>query len=157
MDSRNNVTPLIESLRLQVRTAPSARRLGRVTGITGLIIESEGPNVGLGEICMISSDREAISVMAEVVGFRGERVLLMPLGETGGLHPGCEVAAWDRPPLPVADEKLLGRVLGGVSTSILFSSFESWMVHEHHDVMRHNMLACWLTPGRCLLSSGQLP
>ncbi len=111
MDPRNNVVPLIESLRLQVRSAPSARRLGRVTGITGLIIESEGPSVGLGEICLITSDREAISVMAEVVGFRGEHVLLMPLGETGGLHPGCEVAAWDRPPLPVADEKLLGRVL----------------------------------------------
>jgi len=45
--------------------------------------------------------------MAEVVGFRGERVLLMPLGETIGLHPGCEVVATDRPPLPVADEKLL--------------------------------------------------
>jgi len=105
------VIPMIEALRSQVRAAPSARRLGRVTGITGLIIESEGPNVGLGELCHISSDRENFKVMAEVVGFRGERVLLMPLGETAGLHPGCEVAACDRPPLPVADDSLLGRVL----------------------------------------------
>jgi flagellum-specific ATP synthase len=49
--------------------------------------------------------------MAEVVGFRGESILLMPLGETAGLHPGCEVAASDRPPLPVANDDLLGRVL----------------------------------------------
>lgn len=110
--AQGNILPLIDSLRTQVRAAPSARRLGRVTGITGLIIESEGPNVGLGELCRISSDRgETLSVTAEVVGFRGEHVLLMPLGETQGLHPGCEVAASDRPPLPVADEALLGRVL----------------------------------------------
>lgn len=105
------VTPLFDALRSQVRAAPAARRLGRVTGITGLIIESEGPNVGLGELCKITSDRENFAVTAEVVGFRGERVLLMPLGETAGLHPGCEVAAADRPPLPIADESLLGRVL----------------------------------------------
>jgi flagellum-specific ATP synthase len=105
------VIPMINALRSQVRSAPAARRLGRVTGITGLIIESEGPNVGLGELCCISSDRENYTVMAEVVGFRGESVLLMPLGETTGLHPGCEVAASDRPPLPVADDALLGRVL----------------------------------------------
>ncbi|MFA5264204.1 MAG: FliI/YscN family ATPase [Opitutaceae bacterium] len=105
------VIPMIQALRSQVRAAPSARRLGRVTGITGLIIESEGPNVGLGELCSISSDRENFNVTAEVVGFRNEHVLLMPLGETTGLHPGCEVAASDRPPLPVADENLLGRVL----------------------------------------------
>jgi flagellum-specific ATP synthase len=106
-----DVIPLITALRSQVRAAPSARRLGRVTGITGLVIESEGPNVGLGELCRISSERESLTVMAEVVGFRGEKVLLMPLGETLGLHPGCEVVASDRPPLPVPDEHLLGRVL----------------------------------------------
>ncbi len=106
------IIPMIEALRCQVRAAPPSRRLGRVTGITGLIIESEGPNVGLGELCRITSDRgDEFSVLAEVVGFRSESVLLMPLGETVGLHPGCEVMACDRPPLPIADESLLGRVL----------------------------------------------
>ncbi len=102
---------MIDALRVQVRTSPAARRVGRVTGITGLIIESEGPNVGLGELCLLRSDRENFSVMAEVVGFRGERVLLMPLGETAGLHAGCEVVAYDRPPLPLIGDHLLGRVL----------------------------------------------
>lgn len=110
-DRITGIAPLLESMRSQVRNAPSVRRLGKVIGITGLIIESEGPNVGLGELCRIRSDREHFDVMAEVVGFRGEKVLLMPLGETAGLHPGCEVAASDRPPLPVADASLLGRVL----------------------------------------------
>ena len=106
-----NVVPMIEALRSQVRSLPAVRRLGHVTGVTGLIIESEGPNVGLGEICRISSERDNFVVTAEVVGFRGEHVLLMPLGETAGLHAGCEVAAADRPPLPLIGPRLLGRVL----------------------------------------------
>jgi flagellum-specific ATP synthase len=105
------VGPMIEALRSQVRALPAARRLGHVTGVTGLIIESEGPNVGLGELCQLRSERDDFAVTAEVVGFRGERVLLMPLGETAGLHAGCEVAASDRPPLPQVGDALLGRVL----------------------------------------------
>lgn len=107
----SGVAPMIDALRSQVRVLPAARRLGHVTGVTGLIIESEGPNVGLGELCHLRSERDNFSVMAEVVGFRGERVLLMPLGETAGLHAGCEVAAGDRPPLPLIGNHLMGRVL----------------------------------------------
>jgi flagellum-specific ATP synthase len=102
---------MIEALRTQVRSLPAARRLGHVTGVTGLIIESEGPNVGLGELCQLRSERDNFSALAEVVGFRGERVLLMPLGEVAGLHAGCEVAACDRPPLPQIGPQLLGRIL----------------------------------------------
>jgi len=102
---------MIDALRSQVRSLPAARRLGYVTGVTGLIIESEGPNVGLGEFCQLRSERDNFSVTAEVVGFRGQRVLLMPLGDTSGLHAGCEVAASDRPPMPLIGDHLLGRVL----------------------------------------------
>jgi len=105
------VTPIIDALRSQVRSIPAARRLGHVTSVTGLIIESEGPNVGLGELCELRSEREHFSCLAEVVGFRGERVLLMPLGDTTGLHAGCEVSACDRPPMPQTGPQLLGRVL----------------------------------------------
>ena len=106
-----SVTPMIDALRSQVRSLPAVRRLGHVTSVTGLIIESEGPNVGLGELCKLSSERDNFSCLAEVVGFRGEKVLLMPLGDTSGLHAGCEVAACDRPPMPEIGPKLMGRVL----------------------------------------------
>jgi len=105
------VGPLIDVLRTQVRHAPAVQRVGTVTGIAGLIIDSEGPNVGLGEICVVRSPRTGYTVRAEVVGFREHRVLLMPLGDTAGLHVGCEVAAADRPPLPKPGPELLGRVL----------------------------------------------
>ena len=73
------------------------QRVGTVTGVAGLIIESDGPNVGLGELCLVRSSRDNFSLRAEVVGFREHRVLLMPLGDTAGLHVGCEVAASERP------------------------------------------------------------
>ncbi len=107
----SSVAPLVEVIRTQVRHLPPVQRVGTVTGVAGLIIESDGPNVGLGELCLVRSSRDEFSVRAEVVGFREHRVLLMPLGETAGLHVGCEVAAADRPPLPRAGPELLGRVL----------------------------------------------
>jgi flagellum-specific ATP synthase len=107
----SSVAPLIDVLRSQVRHLPSVQRVGTVTGVAGLIIESDGPNVGLGELCVIRSGRDDFSIRAEVVGFREHRVLLMPLGDTAGLHVGCEVAATDRPPLPRVGPEMLGRVL----------------------------------------------
>ncbi|MES2696685.1 MAG: FliI/YscN family ATPase [Verrucomicrobiota bacterium] len=106
-----SVAPLVDVLRSQVRHLPAVQRVGTVTGVAGLIIESDGPNVGLGELCLIRSVRDDFSVRAEVVGFREHRVLLMALGETAGLHVGCEVAACDRPPLPNVGPEMLGRVL----------------------------------------------
>ncbi|MET0262331.1 MAG: FliI/YscN family ATPase [Rariglobus sp.] len=105
------IPSLVENIRAQVRAMPTARRLGRVTGVTGLIIESEGPNVGLGELCKLRSERGDFDSYAEVVGFRGQHVLLMPLGEITGLHAGTEVMACDLPSLPVPGPQLLGRVL----------------------------------------------
>jgi len=107
----NSVSSLVDVLRSQVRHLPPVQRVGAVTGVAGLIIESEGPNVGLGDMCLVRSPRTDFNVRAEVVGFREQRLLLMPLGETAGLHVGCEVAAADRPPLPRPGPELLGRVL----------------------------------------------
>lgn len=107
----STISPIIEALRTQVRHVPPVQRVGTVTGVAGLIIESDGPNVGLGELCLVRSPRQEFSVRAEVVGFREHRVLLMPLGDAAGLHVGCEVAACDRPALPRPGPEMLGRVL----------------------------------------------
>ena len=112
------IPDLIDALRSQVRTAPAVRRVGRVTGVTGLIVESDGPNVGLGELCALRSARGDLDELAEVVGFRGQRVLLMPLGEMAGLHAGAEVVACDRPLVPVVGPQLLGRVLDALGRPI---------------------------------------
>jgi len=87
---------------------------GRVVQLTGLVIESEGPLASVGEVCRIDSARHDDSMLAEVVGFRNHHLLLMPLGEIHGIHPGSEVTALGAPlRVPVGDA-MKGRVIDGL-------------------------------------------
>ena len=93
-------------------------KVGRVTNVTGLVIESEGPDVPLGQVCEIASDRHEEAFMAEVVGFRGNSVLLMPLDEVSGIHPGCQVVASPKGYRIPVGESLLGRVVDGLGNPL---------------------------------------
>jgi flagellum-specific ATP synthase len=88
--------------------------LGRIAKIVGLTIESVGPDAKLGDLCKIYTDsRHGEFVQAEVVGFRDERLLLMPMENVDGVGPGCIVENTGRPlSIPVGDE-LLGHLLDG--------------------------------------------
>ncbi len=90
---------------------------GRVTKIVGLIIESEGPAVMMGELCFIVNPAGG-TVRSEVVGFKGNIVQLMPLGELGGIGPGNEVRATGKPLMVKVGWNLLGRVLDGLGEPI---------------------------------------
>src|SRR6478609_1284821 len=81
------VTTLVD----QMRGVPRFGTFGKVTRVVGLVIEAAGLEVGLGELCRVTSLAGDRSVLAEVVGFHGRGVLLMPLGEMDGLHPGSAV------------------------------------------------------------------
>jgi len=87
---------------------------GRVVQLIGLVIESAGPLVSVGEVCRIESARHDGWTLAEVVGFRNHHVLLMPLGEVHGIHPGSEVIALGTPLQIGVGESLKGRVLDGL-------------------------------------------
>jgi flagellum-specific ATP synthase len=98
----------------RVQETEVVRNHGRVVQLIGLVIESEGPLASVGEICRIESAGHDGSTLAEVVGFRNHHVLLMPLGELHGIHPGSEVIALGSTlRVPVGDE-LLGRVIDGL-------------------------------------------
>lgn len=89
-------------------------RYGRVTRVVGLIVEAVGIDVALGELCRIRSTGRSGSVLAEVVGFHEDSVLLMPFGNLEGIHAGAGVEglghAWGADVGP----GLLGRVLDGL-------------------------------------------
>jgi flagellum-specific ATP synthase len=112
--SANRFRSLIE----KTRQAEVLQNKGRVTQLIGLVIESEGPLASVGEICRIESARHDGSTLAEVVGFRNHRVLLMPLGEIQGIHPGSEVIALGRTLQAPVGEGLLGRVIGALGEPI---------------------------------------
>ncbi len=91
---------------------------GRVTQVIGLLIESDGPGVNVGEVCHLFPRGSAEPIPAEVVGFRNDRLLLMPLGEMGGIGPGCEVVATGEPMRVEVGRALLGRVVDGLGRPI---------------------------------------
>ena len=94
------------------------KKLGRVSQVVGLTIESAGPDVNVGHTCLIRPDKRGIAVMAEVVGFRNNNILLMPLGSMSGIGPGSIVEATDKPITVSVSDKLLGRVLDGLGRSM---------------------------------------
>ena len=144
----------------RLEAAEPFRRTGRVSQITGLVIESDGPAAVVGELCHVHphpghgrgegiadcqlpiadsasqppagngqspiANREseigtrkwqmphASPITAEVVGFRGNRMLLMPLDEVDGIGPGCRVVATGRPLRVSVGAGLLGRVVDGL-------------------------------------------
>ncbi len=101
-----------------VRQKSFVKHLGRVTKIIGLTIESLGPNVKLGELCTISTHERNIRILAEVVGFRDDKILLMPLDEVRGIGPGCVVEAIGHQLSVSVGDKLLGRVVDGLGKAM---------------------------------------
>ena len=87
---------------------------GRVTELIGLLIRAAVPGARVGELCLIRSPRRARELRAEVVGFRGSEVILMPLGDIHDVAMGAEVISTGRPMTVRVGEQLLGRVLDGL-------------------------------------------
>ena len=87
--------------------------IGKVSQVVGLVIEAEVQGVSVGELCRISITKDTY-ILAEVVGFKEGKVLLMPLGSTSGIRPGSLVFATGSPISVKVGPKLLGRVLNGI-------------------------------------------
>lgn len=108
-------------------------KLGKVVKVVGLTVESIGPAAKLNDLCHIISLDGSQSVEAEVIGFRDDRVLLMPFGQTTGVGPGSRVENTGEPlKVPVSDE-LLGKALDGLGNPIdgtVINTSEYYSVEE---------------------------
>ena len=84
---------------------------GRLVGYNGLVVEAEGPDVKVGELCEIETTASQPPVRAEAVGFRDGRLLLMPFGHMRGVAVGARIRALGRSlRIPVA-KAMIGRVI----------------------------------------------
>jgi len=96
----------------------SVRNMGRVEQLIGLVMEATGPATSVGEICEIFAANGKSSIMAEVVGFRNQRMLLMPLGELQGIGPGSLLLPTGKDFMVPTGMSLKGRVLDGLGRPI---------------------------------------
>ncbi|MCH9625599.1 MAG: putative ATP synthase YscN [Chlamydiales bacterium] len=104
-----------EIKRIQKHSGP--RLSGRVTHVIGLLIESSGPEVFVGEVCYVYS-RQKERVLCQVVGFKERKVLLMSLGELDAISPGAEVYPTGTMHKVAVTEALCGRILDGLGKPI---------------------------------------
>ncbi|RPJ49556.1 MAG: FliI/YscN family ATPase [Methanobacteriota archaeon] len=86
---------------------------GTVVKVSGLTVESNGPIVGLGEMCGIHI-RDGRRILAEVVGFQKDHIILLPLEHIDGISPGDTVTARSTPRYIMLGDNILGRVLNGL-------------------------------------------
>lgn len=96
------------------------KTLGKVTDIVGISIESNGPFASVGDVCVIGDEEQNQNdmVKAEVVGFKNNKTLIMPLGEVRGISPGMQVLNLRQPLAVPVGEELLGRMITGDGTPI---------------------------------------
>jgi FliI/YscN family ATPase len=90
----------------------TCRWTGTVTELVGLLVESNGPAVGVGDFCEITT-QDGRLIRTQVIGFRDGRVLSMPLEETDGLHLGDAITGRKEDARMEAGPELLGRVIDG--------------------------------------------
>lgn len=111
----------------------SVRVRGRVQEVTGLVVKASVPDAAVGELVQIRM-RDGTLRPAEVVGFEGELVVLMPLGDVDGIGPSAEVESTGVPLSIRAGRGLLGRVLDGLGRPIddgpplVGQGFEDWPI-----------------------------
>ena len=105
-------TPTFASVAVAVQSVPRTEAQGRITQMVGLVAESTGPASRLGDVCLVQTDSG--EVPCEVVGFRREQILLMPLGEIQGVQPGSLVRGTGSCLRVPVGEELLGRVINGL-------------------------------------------
>ena len=95
------------------------KRLGKVVNVVGLTIESNGPDAKLGDLCRIIVDKdENRFIMAEVIGFKDGKTLLMPFETTEGIGSGCIVENMGYTLSVSVGEDMLGLTLDGLGRPI---------------------------------------
>lgn len=91
---------------------------GKVSRVTGLTVEAIGPIAKIGEICKITSIDGYTTVMSEVIGFRDNKVILMPYGTLDGIGSGSRVEATKQTLQVKISDDLRGRILNGLGEPI---------------------------------------
>lgn len=101
----------------RIKECAGPRLSGRVTHVIGLLIESNGPEVYVDELCYVYG-KNSEAIPCQVVGFKEQKVLLMSLGDMTHISPGAEVYPTGELHRVAVSEALCGRILDGLGHPI---------------------------------------
>lgn len=107
-----------ERIKTDISSKAYYERFGKVSEVIGLIVQVEGLECFIGEVCEIIIKALKKSVLAEVVGFKGKSLLLMPLDNIQGIGPGCIVKPTGSSLKININDDILGNTLDGLGRPI---------------------------------------
>ncbi|NNF06058.1 MAG: FliI/YscN family ATPase [Candidatus Eisenbacteria bacterium] len=113
----SDLQPWLKEAETKLNDVPRLAVCGRVTRVVGQVVEATAMPVAVGELCRIAPGSPS-NVLAQVVGFHGGGVFLMPLGEVEGIHPNSPVLPLGREFYAQVGDGLVGRVLNGIGEPI---------------------------------------
>lgn len=103
------------------------KKMGRVSKVIGLTVESIGPDAKLNDVCKILlRDKPGQHINAEVVGFKDNRIVLMPFENVDGIGPGCIVENTNEALNVKVGEGLLGKTVDGLGVPTDGSELQSF-------------------------------
>lgn len=103
------------------------KKMGRVSKVIGLTVESIGPDSKLNDVCKILlRDKPGQHINAEVVGFKDNRIVLMPFENVDGIGPGCIVENTNEALNVNVGEGLLGKTVDGLGVPTDGSELQSF-------------------------------
>ena len=105
---------LTHRLQVGVDSVPPLAVRGRVSQVVGTIIRAYAPGAKIGELCALRNSWDGTEILAEVVGFAKQMVLLTPLGELAGVSSATEVIPLGEVHMVPVGKGMLGRVLDGL-------------------------------------------
>lgn len=109
----------LHELEKVIETTDTYKRYGKVLRLVGLTIESLGPLANIGEVCLIHPEsNKGKPILAEVVGFNNERVMLMPYTEITEIGPGCLVEATGQPLTIKVGHSLIGKTINALGENL---------------------------------------
>ncbi|MCP4293662.1 MAG: FliI/YscN family ATPase [bacterium] len=98
----------------KISGADPVRAIGKVTRLVGMIIEVSGLSGPVGSLCRIEIGRNREPVLAEVVGFKDNTLMVMPYQDAAGVSPGCKTVLVSQSLTVPSGSGLLGRVIDGL-------------------------------------------
>ncbi|MBC7321282.1 flagellar protein export ATPase FliI [bacterium] len=108
----------LSSYREKINNIKPFKQIGFIDTVTGLTVESIGPTASVGEVCRVYSANSGEEFLAEVVGFKQNKLILMPIGKINGIKPGMEVTPLGKPLSVRVNPNILGRVLDALGNPI---------------------------------------
>ena len=104
----------LKKIQRHLHQVSSYKIKGRVNELIGLVVRATVPGVRVGDLCFIDTHEQTQPIKAEVVGFKDNDVLLMPLGNLEGIAPGSFVTPTGSCLSIPVGEALLGRIVDGL-------------------------------------------